>query len=67
VSDDQAPPAIDWIEVGRASQRLEERYGRNAWRRADREADAAAGAGDTGHVAFWRAVSAACRPRSEGD
>jgi hypothetical protein len=67
MTDVQTPGAIDWIEVGRASHRLGERFGRDAWRQAEHEADAATSAGDAGQAVFWRAVNAACRPRGGSD
>jgi hypothetical protein len=55
---------IDWIEVGRASHRLGERHGAEAWRHAARFANEADAIGDREQAAFWRAVSASIRPRN---
>jgi hypothetical protein len=62
-----SPPRIDWIEVGRASHRLGERHGAEAWRYAARLADEANAIGDREQSAFWRAVSASMRPRNPTD
>ena len=62
-----SPSGIDWIEVGRASHRLGERHGAEAWRYAARLADEANAIGDREQSAFWRAVSASMRPRNPTD
>ncbi len=54
---------VDDIEVGRAAHEIANRLGREAWKYAARWSDEAAGMGKPAEAAFWRAVSAALKPR----
>ena len=54
---------VDWTEVNRQAHQLSSSHGRDAWRYAERWAEAAARQAKPDEAAFWGAVAAALKPR----
>jgi hypothetical protein len=54
----------NYIEVARAAHDLSDRLGRDAFSRAERLAEYAAGAGDVEATTFWKAVALTLKHRS---